>query len=25
MATFRTIKESGDFVTVHKSFVFDSN
>ncbi len=25
MATFRTIKESGDFVTVHKSFVFNSN
>ena len=25
MATFRTIKESGDFVTVHKSFVFDDN
>lgn len=25
MATFRTIKESGDFVTVHKSFVFDNN
>ncbi|MDK8290198.1 MAG: replication protein, partial [Staphylococcus lugdunensis] len=25
MATFRTIKESGDFVTVHKSFIFDSN
>ncbi|HCV6478126.1 TPA: conserved phage C-terminal domain-containing protein [Staphylococcus aureus] len=25
MSTFRTIKESGDFVTVHKSFVFDSN
>ncbi|MBF9278010.1 conserved phage C-terminal domain-containing protein [Staphylococcus epidermidis] len=24
MATFRTIKESGDFVTVHKSFVFDN-
>ncbi|MDS1000240.1 conserved phage C-terminal domain-containing protein [Staphylococcus capitis] len=24
MATFRTIKESGDFVTVHKSFIFDS-
>ncbi|MEX5937434.1 DnaD domain protein [Mammaliicoccus sciuri] len=23
MATFRTIKESGDFVTVHKTFVFD--
>ena len=23
MATFRTIKESGDFVTVHKAFVFD--
>lgn len=23
MATFRTIKESGDFVTVHKSFIFD--
>ena len=25
MATYRTIKESGDFVTVHKSFVFDDN
>lgn len=25
MATFRTIKESGDFVTVHKSFIFDEN
>ncbi|MBM6047999.1 conserved phage C-terminal domain-containing protein [Staphylococcus epidermidis] len=24
MATFRTIKESGDFVTVHKAFVFDN-
>lgn len=23
MATFRTVKESGDFVTVHKSFVYD--
>lgn len=23
MATFRTIKESGEFVTVHKTFVFD--
>lgn len=25
MATFRTIKESGDFVTVHKTFIYDSN
>lgn len=25
MATFRTIKESGDFVTVHKAFIYDSN
>lgn len=25
MATFRTVKASGDFVTVHKSFVFDNN
>ncbi|PTJ70388.1 replication protein [Staphylococcus hyicus] len=25
MATFRTIKESGDFVTVHKDFIYDSN
>lgn len=25
MATFRTIKESGDFVTVHKNFIYDSN
>ena len=24
MAIFRTIKESGDFVTVHKAFVFDN-
>lgn len=23
LATFRTIKESGDFVIVHKTFVFD--
>lgn len=25
MAIFRTMKENGDFVTVHKSFIFDSN
>lgn len=25
MATFRTIKERGDFVTVHKAFIYDSN
>ena len=25
MATFRTIKESGNFVTVHKNFIHDNN
>lgn len=25
MAIYRTMKENGDFVTVHKSFIFDSN
>lgn len=25
MATFRTVKEDGDFVLVHKGFIYDPN